>query len=590
MVELKINDTPVSVPEGTTIMDACSQAGWPVPSLCYLKEVNDIGACRLCVVELDGMDRLITSCNHEAEDGMQIYTNSAKVREARRTNLSLILSEHDGHCPTCARNGNCRLQTITYDLGIGDSLYAKDVPENRWPKDFPLLRKESKCIKCMRCIQVCENIQSLNVWDIAGTGSRTTVDVSLGREIKKADCSLCGQCIVNCPVGALQARDDKPRLFAYNKPISDPEMVTMVQIAPAVRSAWGEALGISREEATPGRLAAVLRRIGFDYVYDTNFGADLTIMEEGSEFLKRFTSGEPHLYPLFTSCCPGWVRFLKSQYPDMTDDLSTAKSPHMMQGAVMKTWISEKLGLDPKKVYTVSIMPCVAKKSECDIPNMDDAGAGRDVDLVLTTRELVRQIRSLGIDVGALPEEEFDSPMGSGTGAAVIFGTTGGVMEAALRSCYALATGEDPDPDAFYNVRGFDGWKEASFNVGDAVVKTAVVSGLGNARKLIRALRSGEVQYDFVEVMACPNGCVNGGGQPIHDGIFSAGDRADVLYSLDKKAPLRFSHHNPEVQAAYSEYFGEPLSERAHHLLHTNHHEWDLPHTPTPDKDVDFSM
>lgn len=588
MVKVTINKTTIQVEEGTTILEACKKAKWPVPSLCYLKDINEIGACRVCVVEIPGMERLVTACNNVVQDKMEILTNSAKVREARRTNISLILSQHDGHCPTCARSGNCTLQTISYDLGIGDSLYKKEVPQNNWPEDFPLIRHASKCIKCMRCVQICDKVQSLGIWDVAKTGSRTTVDVSLNRKIKEADCALCGQCITHCPTGALRGRDDKPKLFAWRAPISNPDMVTVVQVAPAVRAAWGEALGLSREEATPGRLAATLKTIGFDYVFDTNFAADLTIMEEGSEFMERIGSGTPHKYPMFTSCCPGWVRFLKSQYPDMVDDLSTAKSPQQMQGAMIKSYFAEKIGVDASNIFSVSVMPCLAKKSECDIPSINDGGGGKDVDLVLTTRELVRQIRSLNIDVAALEETYFDSPLGSGTGAAVIFGATGGVMEAALRSCYFLATGENPDPDAFYKVRGLDGWKEASFDVQGTEVRVAVASGLGNARKLLRALRQGIAAYDFVEIMACPGGCVGGGGQPIHDGCELAGIRGENLYMLDCVNDVRFSHENPDVLKAYEEYLGKPLSHKSHMLLHTEHHAWDLPHTPHPDGDVSW--
>ncbi|SEA47590.1 NADH-quinone oxidoreductase subunit G [Eubacterium aggregans] len=586
MVKVTINNKQIEVAQHTTIMEACEKAGWPVPSLCYLKDINEIGACRICVVEIKGVERLVTACNNEVCEGMVVSTNSPKVREARRTNLSLILSQHDGHCPTCARNGNCTLQNISYDLGIEDSLYKKDVPENNWPQDFPLIRNESKCIKCMRCIQICDKVQGLGIWDIAKSGSRTTVDVSGGRKITEADCAVCGQCVTHCPVGALRGRDDKPQVFAWNQAVSNPDVVAVVQVAPSVRAAWGEALGIPRDKATPGRLAAALRLCGFDYVFDTNFGADLTIMEEGSEFLARIGSGEAHRYPMFTSCCPGWVRFLKSQYPDMVEDLSTAKSPQQMQGAVIKSAFAQKVGIDPKKIFSVSIMPCLAKKTECDIPSINDGDGDKDVDLVLTTRELVRQLRSLNINVADLPEESFDSPLDSGTGAAVIFGATGGVMEAALRSCYFLATGENPGPDDFKAVRGNRGWREATFDVKGTLVRTAVVSGLGNARELIRALRRGEVAYDFVEVMACPGGCVGGGGQPIHDGLELAEVRSRNLYNLDKMAARRFSHENPEVLTLYEEYLGEPLSHKAHHLLHTDHHAWNLPMTPHPDPDV----
>lgn len=586
MVKITINNEPIEVLEGTTILEACKQAHYPVPSLCYLKGINDIGACRVCCVEVVGIDRLVTSCNNVVKEGMEILTNSAKVREARRTNVELILSQHNCNCPTCTRNGNCTLQSISYQLGLNMETYKKEVTYAPWSSKYPLVRDASKCIKCMRCVQVCDKIQSIHIWDIAKTGSRTTVDVSYNRKIKDSECVLCGQCITHCPVGALSARNDKTQVFAFDAPISSRKKVTVVQVAPSVRTSWGEAFGIPREVATPKRLAAALRRMGFDYVFDTNYGADLTIMEEASEFLARLKEGKEHKYPMFTSCCPGWVRFLKSQYPDMVDALSTSKSPQQMQGAIIKTYFAQKMGMEPNDIFSVSIMPCVAKKAECDIPSINDSGAGKDVDVVLTTREMVAQIRSLGIDIAHLPEEEFDSPLGPGTGAGVIFGATGGVMEAALRTSYYFATGKKPDPDAFYEVRGLDGWKEASFDIEGTTVRTAVTSGLANTRKLIRALRRGEVQYDFVEVMACPGGCVGGGGQIIHDGKELAKERGENLYQLDKECAIRFSYESPEIQATYEEFLGEPLSHKAHELLHTDHHTWDLPHAYRKDGDI----
>lgn len=586
MVNIKVNNQELQVPEGTTILEACDMAGWSVPSLCYLKDINEIGACRICAVEIKGVDKLVTSCNNEVYEGIEILTNTPKVLEARKVNLSLILAQHDSNCPTCSRNQNCSLQTLSANTDIDSSLFIKDIPINKFPTDFPLIRTDSKCIKCMRCVQVCNNIQSLGIWDVAKTGSRTTVDTAFGRDIHDADCALCGQCIINCPTGALKSRDDRDKLFSWNKPMSDEKVITTVQVAPAVRAAWGEELGLTREEATPGRLAAVLRKMGFDYVFDTNFGADLTIMEEGTEFLTHLN--EDHKYPLFTSCCPGWVRFLKSQYPDMVNALSSAKSPHMMQGTIIKTYLAEKEGLDPDNIYNVSIMPCVAKKAEIEIPTINDSEAEKDVDLVLTTRELIKQIKTLSIDVARLEEEEFDSPLGLTTGAAVIFGATGGVMEAALRTCYSLLTGEEAPEDAFYNVRGQEGWKEAEFDINGRTIKTAVVNGLGNARKLIRDLRKDKVNYDFVEVMACPGGCVNGGGQPIHDGESHTPDRSANLYNIDKNSNIRVSHENPEVQKVYSEFLDEPLSPKAHNLLHTDHNLWKMPYTLIFDDDVNI--
>ena len=580
MVNITINSIPIAVEEGTTIMEACKEAKMPVPSLCYLKDINEIGACRVCVVEVKGIERLVTSCNNVVKEGMEILTNSPKVREARRINIKLILSQHNCFCPTCVRTGNCQLQKIASELEFGTGSYPQHITYNSWPSDFPLIRDESKCIKCMRCIQICDKVQSLRVWDLAKTGSRTTVDVSLRRNIKEADCALCGQCITHCPVGALTGRDDKRPVFSQNGFLNAKGKTTVVQVAPAVRTAWAESFRLSRKFASPRRLAGALRMMGFDYVFDTTFAADLTIMEEASEFLERLHHKEKYQWPMFTSCCPGWVRFLKSQYPDMVDCLSTAKSPQQMHGAIIKNYFADKIHEDPENIFSVSIMPCIAKKAECALPTMDSTGTGPDVDVVLNTREFVNYLRSLNIDIYSLPEDDFDSPCGDGTGAGVIFGATGGVMEAALRTCYKLATGENPDPDAFYGIRGMDGWREASIDIAGTTVKIAVVSGLANARRLIEAVRKGRVFYHFVEVMACPGGCVGGGGQPIHEGREMAAIRSKNLYFLDSKSNLRFSHENPEIQKVYDEYLEKPLSRMAHKLLHTDHDAWEMPLAP----------
>ena len=577
MVNLTIDGMAVSVPRNTSILNAARSVGINVPSLCYLKDLNEIAACRVCVVEIEGIQKLVASCNNHVWDGMVVYTNSPRVREARRVNVELILSQHNCDCPYCVRSGNCELQKLANDLGLSHLNYHKEPAPAKWDVTFPLIRDASKCIKCMRCVQVCDKVQSLNIWDVTNTGSRTTVDVSRGRTIREADCALCGQCITHCPVGALRERDDTQRAFAA---LSDKDKITVVQIAPAVRAAWGENLGLSREEATVKRLVAALRRMGFQYIFDTDFSADLTIMEEGSEFLERMQEPEKYAWPMFTSCCPGWVRFIKSQYPDMVQNLSTAKSPQQMFGAVAKSYFAQVLGVDPHRIFSVSVMPCLAKKEEAAIEVMNDACGDPDVDLVLTTREIERMIRAEHIDVHALGEEEFDSPLGVGTGAGVIFGATGGVMEAALRSAYYLVTGENPDADAFEDVRGQEGWKEATFHIRDIPVRVAVASGLGNTRRLMEALRSGKVQYDFVEIMACPGGCSGGGGQPIHEAQELAGDRGQVLYGLDKVNHLRFSHENPSVQALYRDYLTKPLSHRAHELLHTDHEAWKMPPRP----------
>lgn len=573
MVNLIIDGQKISVPEGTTILEAATKVGIKIPHLCYLKDLNEIGACRVCLVEKVGMEKLITACNTKAEEGMEILTNSPRVRQTRRINVELILSDHDCKCVQCVKSGNCTLQSIANDLGIINLPYENIAEVNRWDFELPLIREASKCVKCMRCVQICEKVQGMNVWDITGSGYRTSVGVANNKKITEADCTLCGQCITHCPVGALRERDDRDVLRDV---LADPEKITMVQIAPAIRTAWGEGIGISKTEATTGKLVSALRRIGFDYIFDTTYTADLTIMEEGSEFIERFTNKQDYKWPMFTSCCPGWIRFIKSQYPKYVPNLSTAKSPQQMFGAMSKTYIAQKLGVDPNKIFSVSIMPCVAKKYEKGVDTVDDSGHGKDVDLVLTTRELVRMIRADNIQPSDLKEEEFDPIFGEGSGAGVIFGATGGVMEAALRSAYFLVTGENPEADSFKSIRGMDGWKEGTFEIKGLKVRVAIASGLGNARKLMEAIDKGEVKYDFVEVMACPGGCVGGGGQPTKDGCEFAEARGEILYGLDKFSDLRFSHENKAVKLTYEEFLGEPNSHRAHQLLHTDLKYWDL--------------
>ncbi len=569
MVNLTIDQKAVCVAPNTTILAAAASIGITIPTLCYLKDINEIGACRICLVEVEGHDNLVPACTALAEEGMVVHTNTPRVKQARKINLQMILSQHDSQCPTCVRNGNCTLQTLAKENNLTDIPYPKQVPSKPWASTRYLIRNEGKCIKCMRCIEVCDKIQGMHVWDVVGTGSRTTVGVSNGRPFEESGCTLCGQCITHCPVGALSARDDTAKVLDK---LADPNVTTVVQVAPAVRTAWAEQLGLSPELATTGRMVTALKRLGFDHVFDTNFAADLTIMEEGSEFIERFTHKTDYAWPMFTSCCPGWVRFVKGQYPQFTDNLSTAKSPQQMFGAVAKSYFAEKLGVDTKNLFVVSVMPCTAKKSECDLPNQAD-----DVDLVLTTRELSRLLEADTASLSDLPETAFDSPLGSSTGAAVIFGATGGVMDAALRSAFYLITGSNPDADAFSAVRGMDGWKEAVFTIPEVgEIKVAVASGLGNTRCLMEAIDRGDVEYDFVEIMACPGGCAGGGGQPIHDGCELAEVRGDKLWALDKNADLRFSHENPDVQALYTEYLEKPLSHKSHDLLHTDHNGWTL--------------
>ena len=562
MVNATINGIDITVEDGTTILAAARKVGVDVPTLCYLKEVNEIGACRVCVVEVEGQDRCVTACNNVVQEGMVIRTNTRKVRTTRKTNVKLILSQHDYECASCVRSGNCTLQSLANELNISEMPYDSILEKNKWDKNFPLLRANDKCIKCMRCVQICDNIQGMHIWDVVNTGSRTTVNVAKNKTIQETKCTLCGQCVVNCPVGALRERDDVGIVLDA---VEKEDIITVVQIAPAVRAAWGEGFGLSKEFATAKRLVSALRKVGFDYIFDTTFSADLTIMEEGSELLHRLPEIKESGLPMFTSCCPGWVNFIKKEYPQYADRLSTAKSPQQMFGAVTKSYYAEKLGVDPERIFCVSLMPCLAKKDEI---TLDGRG---DVDAVLTTREVERMLKSFFIKAEELTEEEFDNPLGVGSGAGVIFGATGGVMEAALRSAYYLVNKTNPEPDAFQCVRGLDGWKEAKFTINGNILKVAVASSLSNARKLMDAIAAGKVKYDFVEVMACPGGCINGGGQPIKDDYDKVAERCKVLYGLDKVNNVRFSHENPEVLQCYRDYFKEPLSEKSHELLHTSH-------------------
>lgn len=577
MVNLTINSIPVTVPEGTTILDAAASVDIEIPSLCYLKELNEISACRVCCVEVEGEGKLVPSCNNVVREGMVIRTNSPRALEARRVNMELILSQHDNKCATCIRSGTCQLQKIANDMGILGVSYPTDLARGKkadWTTTFPLYRDVNKCIKCMRCIQVCDKVQSLSVWDISGSGARTTIDVSGNRVIKQADCSLCGQCITHCPTGALRERDDTQKAYAA---LGDPDRVTIVQIAPAVRAAWGEAFGMPTGKATVGQLVSVLRKLGADYVFDTTFSADLTIMEEGTELLQRlnkYLAGDRTVkIPLMTSCCPGWVSFMEKHFPELGENLSTAKSPQQMFGAIAKNYLAPKLGIDRRNFIVVSVMPCVAKKSEAARPEFGKDG-DPDVNISITTRELAHMIRFANMNFDELEESDFDRPLGESTGAGVIFGTTGGVIEAAVRTAYEIQTKKTLPKLDFTELRGLAGIRSATIDFDGVPVKIGIAHGLGNARRLVEEIRAGRSPYHAIEIMACPGGCINGGGQPYHRGNEELlKRRAEALYAEDAAKPLRKSHENPDIQALYEEFLGEPCGPLSHELLHTRYYD-----------------
>jgi len=573
MVNLTVDGKSVQVPEGSMVLMAAKEAGARVPTLCDMKGINRIGACRVCVVEVEGEERLCAACNTPVVEGMVVRTSTPKVVRARRANVQMILSEHRSECTTCVRATTCALRALANDLAIERLPFAAQPPAPEvWDAEFPLVRDNTKCIKCMRCVAECASVQHCSVWDFTGTGSHMHVTVKEGLGIDAAGCALCGQCITHCPTGALTARDDVDKVMDA---ILDPEIITVVQVAPAVRAAWGEGVGVAREDATPGRMASALRALGFDYVYDTDFAADLTIMEEGSEFVEFMKSDKKR--PMFTSCCPGWVRFAKLHYPQFVSQLSSAKSPHQMLGAVVKNTMREKAEEANKRLFVVSVMPCLAKKYECDVPQLSTEG-GRDVDAVLTVREFDRMLNMYGVDCNALEETAFDNPLGLSTGAGTIFGRTGGVMEAALRSAVFLITGENPDFSACDTTESTPEkpWVAKHLEVAGIPVDIAVASGLGNTAKLLDALEAGEVKFDFVEIMACPGGCVGGGGQPIEFNRELALERAANLNSLDAADTLRYSHENPDVQKLYADWVGEPLSHTSHEWLHTDQETWDI--------------
>lgn len=571
-ITVKINGTELSVPKGTTVLEAAHMAGIEIPTLCYMKEINEIGACRICVTEVnEGRGfRLVAACVYPCSNNMEILTNSPKVIESRKKTLELILSTHDRKCLSCVRSGNCELQKLCKDYGIEDaSVY--DGVKNEYEIDNSaahMYRDNNKCILCRRCVAVCAKTQGIGVIGANERGFKTYIGSAFDMGLGETSCVSCGQCIAVCPVGAISEKDyTKPVLEA----IADPSKTVLVQTAPAVRAGLGECFGLPIGTNVEGKMVAALRKLGFDKVFDTDFAADLTIMEEANEFLDRVKNGG--VLPMITSCSPGWVKFCEHYFPDMTANLSTCKSPQQMFGATAKTYYAEKMGIDPKDIVMVSIMPCTAKKFE--IGREDQSAAGvPDVDFALTTRELGRMIERAGINFHALQDEKFDEPLGISTGAGVIFGATGGVMEAALRTAVYKLTGENVTD--LPEVRGVEGIKEATYNVGGMDVKVAVVSGLSNAREVLEKVQKGEADYQFIEIMACPGGCVNGGGQPqqpmsIRNFTDIRAERAQVLYNLDKDMPLRQSHENPAIKAVYEEFFGEPGSHKAHEILHTSY-------------------
>ncbi len=569
---VKINGVEVSVPAGSTVLEAAHIAGIEIPTLCYMKEINEIGACRICVTEVnEGRGfRLVAACVYPCTNNMEILTSSPKVIEARKKTLELILSTHDRKCLSCVRSGNCELQKLAKDYGIEDaSIY--DGIKNEYEVDNSaahMYRDNNKCILCRRCVAVCSNTQGIGVIGANERGFKTYIGSAFDMGLGETSCVSCGQCIAVCPVGALSEKDYTKDVLAA---IADPEKIVLVQTAPAVRAGLGECFGLPIGTNVEGKMVAALRRLGFDKVFDTDFAADLTIMEESNEFIERVTNGG--VLPMITSCSPGWVKYCEHYFPEMTENLSTCKSPQQMFGATAKTYYAEKMGIDPKNIVMVSIMPCTAKKFETGRDDQSAAGVP-DVDYALTTRELGRMIERAGISFNALPDEKFDDPLGISTGAGVIFGATGGVMEAAVRTAVHTLTGEDVVE--LPELRGTNGIKEATYKVGDLEIKVAVVSGLSNAKEVLEKVQKGEADYQFIEIMACPGGCVNGGGQPqqpasVRNFTDLRAERAKVLYDIDKSMPLRKSHENPAIKAVYDEFFEKPGSHKAHEILHTSY-------------------
>ena len=575
MVNLKINNVPCQAPEGSTILEAAHAVGITIPTLCYLKEIKRVnGACRVCVVEVKGAKNLLPACVYPVSEGMEVFTNTKRVQNARKMNLELILSIHNQDCMSCVRNGDCELLRLCKQYGVDKSNAFEGVlPERQDDDSAPhLVKDSSKCIICRRCISTCAENQGVGVINVVERGFNTHIACAFEGKLADSTCIGCGQCIVVCPTAALVERDDTEKVWAA---LDDPTRHVVVQTAPSVRAALGEEFGLPIGTNVQGKMVAALRRLGFDGVFDTDFAADMTIMEEAHEFLERVKNGGK--LPLITSCSPGWVKYCETFHPDFIPNLSSCKSPQQMFGALSKTYYAEKMGLDPRNVYCVSVMPCTAKKFEIGRPDQSAAGDGiPDVDVAITTRELARMIHRSGLRFNDLPDEDFDPAMGQATGAGHIFGATGGVMEAALRTAVETLTGEKVEPVEFTQVRGTDAIKETEYQVAGLTLRVCVVSGTANAGKVLDMVRSGEKQYDMIEGMACPGGCVNGGGQPIQPApVRNFTDiralRAKALYDQDEASGLRRSHENPLVQQVYAEFLGEPGSEKAHHILHTSY-------------------